>query len=90
MKRRTKPGKREFTEQQLDRLVYVVCHSKSQDEEERRAEALLLLVDEMEHDAGMSNSSELIKKAAFAMCLNDVLEAQVQLLRGEYSERFAG
>jgi hypothetical protein len=77
MKRRTKPSKREFTEEQLYRLVYIACHSQEQNEEERRAEALLLLADEIEHDSGMSNSSEIIKKAAFAMCCDETMESQI-------------
>lgn len=78
-------GRDKLTPSKLQKLVRDICYSKDQEEEEARAIALMILVDELEQESGMSPESMIVKRAAFTFCMSDCLDAQIQLVRGEYS-----
>jgi hypothetical protein len=77
--------KDKLTPSQLQKLVNDICHSNEQEEEEARAVALMILVDELEQKSGFSPSSMIVKRAAFTMCMTECLDAQIDLVRAEYS-----
>lgn len=73
-----------LTTKQLQTLVRDICHSGDQDKEEARAVALMILVDELEHEGGLTDAGMITKRAAFTMCMTDCLDAQIDLVRAEY------
>ncbi len=87
MPRTKKTLQRELTNEQLQMLVAYVCRSQEQDEEELRAEALLLLANEIEHHP--ENAATVVKRAAFALGGDGCMDAQIQMLQGEISDRYS-
>ncbi|HUS09225.1 MAG TPA: hypothetical protein VMZ30_02075 [Pyrinomonadaceae bacterium] len=80
---RTKP-RRELTEQQLQHLAGIICTDGGSGSD--KADALLVLMDEIQNCAQNTYVEEIadtVKRYAFTSWPDDVMQAQVQLLRGE-------
>jgi hypothetical protein len=82
MKTKKRKGEASLTEAQIATLIHTICHSQGQEEEEARAQALLLLVDELEREA-TTDTTIYIKRTAFSMCCEETMAAHIQLTRTE-------
>lgn len=69
----------------IEELASAVCASG--DDPRRRAEALLLLMDEIQHSENVEAIAMVGKQVAFARLAeenSELMEAQIQLLRSEF------
>jgi hypothetical protein len=82
---RTKKSRRaELTEKQLEHLAEIICTDGGNGSD--KADALLVLMDEIaerSHNTPAEEIASTVKRYAFSSWPDDLMAAQIDLLRGE-------
>jgi hypothetical protein len=80
-KPRTTRRRTPLDDQQIDSLVDIIC--RSGDDPEDHTNALLVLLDEIGESKHPRDVAETAKRATAFRCSDQLIDAQVELIRGE-------